>query len=78
MVKIANQLAIRKINITKAKKTPRRIKIQPAIADDYRAATKWLESDRIHLRKPLDVILRDLPVEMDVEDIKVGLEELKS
>lgn len=46
-VKISNQLAARKINFTKAKNIPQGIKIEPASADDYRAANKWLKQENI-------------------------------
>lgn len=79
---ISNQLSIRKIIYTKAKNTPQGIKIEPASADDYRAASKWLKQEGIEFftyalpdDKPLRVVIRGLPIEVDIEDIKVSLEE---
>lgn len=45
-VKISTQLALRKINYIKAKNTPQGIKIDPTTAEDYRAATKWLNGEK--------------------------------
>lgn len=72
----------RNINFTKAKSTREGVRFFPATSTDFRAATKMLGNDgypyhtyQLPSEKPLNVVIREMPIGISNEDIGDALAE---
>jgi hypothetical protein len=78
---ISQAMAVKRINFTKAKSCVDGIRVNPRTSDDHRALTRLLEERKIPFHsfslpeaRTLRAVLRTVPVEIGLDDVKADLE----
>lgn len=81
-INVSKIIQTEKINVTKATNTQTGIRIQPQTENDHRQLTKiLLNANYAHFtynlpsEKSLMIVIRGIPLEVDIEDIKIDLNE---
>jgi len=79
---VTRKLDLRNLRFTKAKNLADGISVQAASIDDFRGITKFLEEEKIPFHtfqlqqdKPLKVVIRGIPADVDTEPLKAELKE---
>jgi hypothetical protein len=78
---ISQAMAVKRINFTKAKSCVDGIRLSPKTSDDHRVLTRLLEERKIPFHsfslpeaRTLRAVLRTVPVEIGLDDVKADLE----